>query len=106
MIGREHDPSTERTIRSADADARPRKDAIFASTDKSGDHAAATDHVKCWIAEQARNSHQTAMASALTHLRTGWSVDQAILGEEEKIVIIRFGRDADCLLYTSDAADE
>ena len=31
----------------------------------------------------------------LPHLRTGWHVDQAILSEEERLVIIRFGRDHD-----------
>jgi DIM1 family U5 snRNP protein len=31
----------------------------------------------------------------LPHLRTGWHVDQAILGEEDRLVVIRFGRDAD-----------
>jgi len=31
----------------------------------------------------------------LPHLRTGWHVDQAILSEEERLVVIRFGRDHD-----------
>ena len=31
----------------------------------------------------------------LPHLRTGWHVDQAILSEEDRLVVIRFGRDAD-----------
>ncbi|KAH7349267.1 mitosis protein dim1 [Plectosphaerella cucumerina] len=31
----------------------------------------------------------------LTHLNSGWHVDQAILSEEERLVVIRFGRDAD-----------
>lgn len=31
----------------------------------------------------------------LPHLQTGWHVDQAILSEEERLVIIRFGRDWD-----------
>ncbi|KAL8772160.1 MAG: hypothetical protein Q9209_002595 [Squamulea sp. 1 TL-2023] len=31
----------------------------------------------------------------LPHLTTGWHVDQAILTEEERLVIIRFGRDWD-----------
>ncbi|KAK7206114.1 mitosis protein DIM1-domain-containing protein [Myxozyma melibiosi] len=36
----------------------------------------------------------------LPHLRTGWHVDQAILSEEERLVVIRFGRDHDeqCML--------
>lgn len=33
------------------------------------------------------------MSYMLPHLHTGWHVDQAILSEEERIVIIRFGRD-------------
>ncbi|GEQ68634.1 hypothetical protein JCM33374_g2302 [Metschnikowia sp. JCM 33374] len=31
----------------------------------------------------------------LPHLNTGWHVDQAILSEDERLVIIRFGNDAD-----------
>ncbi|KAH6668643.1 mitosis protein dim1 [Plectosphaerella plurivora] len=31
----------------------------------------------------------------LTHLNSGWHVDQAILSEEERLVVIRFGRDSD-----------
>ena len=33
----------------------------------------------------------------LPHLHTGWHVDQAILSEEERLVVIRFGRDKDCM---------
>jgi len=35
----------------------------------------------------------------LPHLVTGWHVDQAIMSEEERLVVIRFGRDwdADCM---------
>jgi DIM1 family U5 snRNP protein len=33
------------------------------------------------------------MSFFLPHLRTGWHVDQAILSEEDRIVIIRFGRE-------------
>lgn len=29
----------------------------------------------------------------LPHLRTGWHVDQAILSEDERLVVIRFGKD-------------
>jgi len=35
------------------------------------------------------------MAFMLTHLLNGWQVDQAILSEEERLVIIRFGHDWD-----------
>ena len=31
----------------------------------------------------------------LPHLVSGWHVDQAIMSEEERLVIIRFGRDWD-----------
>jgi len=31
----------------------------------------------------------------LPHLRSGWAVDQAILAEEERVVIVRFGHDYD-----------
>jgi len=31
----------------------------------------------------------------LPHLRTGWHVDQAIMNEDERLVVIRFGRDYD-----------
>eukprot|EP00127_Corallochytrium_limacisporum_P002590 Clim_evm26s134 gene=Clim_evmTU26s134 len=35
------------------------------------------------------------MSYMLTHLRNGWQVDQAILSEEDRVVVIRFGRDHD-----------
>ncbi|BFZ56988.1 U4/U6-U5 snRNP complex subunit dib1 [Savitreella phatthalungensis] len=35
------------------------------------------------------------MSYMLPHLRTGWHVDQAILSEDDRVVIIRFGRDRD-----------
>ena len=35
------------------------------------------------------------MAYMLPHLSSGWQVDQAILSEEERLVIIRFGHDWD-----------
>lgn len=31
----------------------------------------------------------------IPHLRSGWHVDQAILSEDERLVVIRFGRDHD-----------
>ena len=36
----------------------------------------------------------------LPHLRSGWAVDQAIVNEEKRVVIIRFGKDDDstCML--------
>lgn len=35
------------------------------------------------------------MSYLLTHLKNGWQVDQAILTEEERVVILRFGHDWD-----------
>jgi DIM1 family U5 snRNP protein len=35
------------------------------------------------------------MSYLLPHLRTGWAVDQAIVTEEQRVVVIRFGRDED-----------
>lgn len=35
------------------------------------------------------------MSYLLTHLNSGWAVDQAIVNEEEKVVVIRFGHDHD-----------
>lgn len=40
------------------------------------------------------------MSYLLPHLRSGWAVDQAIVQEKEKVVVIRFGHDwdPDCML--------
>ena len=35
------------------------------------------------------------MSYLLPHLHSGWAVDQAILAEEERVVVIRFGHDWD-----------
>eukprot|EP00919_Chromeraceae_sp_WS-2016_P045991 GHVR01109375.1.p1 GENE.GHVR01109375.1~~GHVR01109375.1.p1 ORF type:complete len:143 (+),score=24.38 GHVR01109375.1:40-468(+) len=35
------------------------------------------------------------MAYMLQHLHSGWAVDQAILSEEERLVVVRFGHDYD-----------
>ena len=35
------------------------------------------------------------MSYLLPHLNNGWEVDQAIVTEEDRVVVIRFGRDAD-----------
>eukprot|EP00826_Nyctotherus_ovalis_P007670 TRINITY_DN1194_c0_g1_i18.p1 TRINITY_DN1194_c0_g1~~TRINITY_DN1194_c0_g1_i18.p1 ORF type:complete len:143 (+),score=22.94 TRINITY_DN1194_c0_g1_i18:125-553(+) len=35
------------------------------------------------------------MSYMLPHLTSGWEVDQAILAEEERVVVIRFGHDYD-----------
>lgn len=51
------------------------------------------------------------MSYLLPHLRSGWAVDQAILGEEDRVVVIRFGEDdnAACMQMDetlSEAAEE
>jgi DIM1 family U5 snRNP protein len=33
------------------------------------------------------------MSYMLPHLHSGWAVDQAILNEEDRVVVIRFGQD-------------
>ena len=35
------------------------------------------------------------MAYLLPHLHSGWEVDQAIVSEEDRVVVIRFGHDTD-----------
>lgn len=35
------------------------------------------------------------MSYFLPHLPSGWHVDQAILSEEDRVVVIRFGHDGD-----------
>ena len=35
------------------------------------------------------------MSYLLPHLHTGWDVDRAIVNEEKRVVVIRFGRDDD-----------
>ena len=44
---------------------------------------------------------QASMSYMLQHLRNGWQVDQAILSEEDRVVIIRFGHDWDptCMVH-------
>mmetsp|Transcript_20163 Transcript_20163/g.27813 ORF Transcript_20163/g.27813 Transcript_20163/m.27813 type:complete len:143 (+) Transcript_20163:74-502(+) len=41
------------------------------------------------------------MSYLLPHLNSGWAVDQAILAEEERVVVIRFGHDWDpeCMAF-------
>lgn len=42
------------------------------------------------------------MSYLLTHLPSGWDVDQAIVWEKEKLVCIRFGRDIDAMCMKMD----
>ncbi|KAF3387480.1 Mitosis protein dim1 [Penicillium rolfsii] len=50
--------------------------------------------MKC-CASLIPNHHATMGSIVLPHLRSAWHVDQAILSEEERLVVIRFGRDHD-----------
>ena len=43
------------------------------------------------------------MSYLLPHLRNGWAVDQAILSEEDRVVVIRCGPDADDTCMRRDA---
>lgn len=42
------------------------------------------------------------MSYLLPHLDSGWAVDQAILSEEERLVVIRFGHDYDATCMQMD----
>jgi len=42
------------------------------------------------------------MAYLLPHLHSGWEVDQAIVTEEDRVVVIRFGRDNDATCQIQD----
>lgn len=42
------------------------------------------------------------MAYLLAHLTSGWAVDQAILKEEDRVVVIRFGHDHDATCMEMD----
>lgn len=42
------------------------------------------------------------MAYLLPHLNSGWDVDQAIVNGEDRVVVIRFGRDADAVCMVQD----
>ena len=42
------------------------------------------------------------MSFLLTHLHTGWDVDQAIVWEKERLVIMRFGHDFDSVCMKMD----
>lgn len=39
------------------------------------------------------------MSYFLPRLESGWHVDQAILAEDSRVVIVRFGHDWVCLLF-------
>lgn len=41
------------------------------------------------------SNYVVTMAYLLPHLHNGWEVDQAIVTEEDRVVVIRFGKDDD-----------
>ncbi|GAY46906.1 hypothetical protein CUMW_100560 [Citrus unshiu] len=45
--------------------------------------------------EERGREKEREMSYLLPHLHSGWAVDQAILAEEERLVVIRFGHDWD-----------
>jgi Mitosis protein DIM1 len=42
------------------------------------------------------------MAYLLPHLHSGWEVDQAIVNGDDRVVVIRFGRDTDATCMVQD----
>lgn len=52
--------------------------------------------------ERERGEREREMSYLLPHLHSGWAVDQSILAEEERLVVIRFGHDWDetCMQVT------
>lgn len=42
------------------------------------------------------------MAYLLPHLHSGWEVDQAIVNAEDRVVVVRFGRDQDATCMVQD----
>jgi U5 snRNP protein, DIM1 family len=42
------------------------------------------------------------MSYLLPHLDSGWAVDQAILNEEARVVVMRFGRDSNAVCMQMD----
>jgi len=42
------------------------------------------------------------MSYLLPHLHSGWSVDQAIVNEEKRVVVVRFGTDGDATCMSMD----
>lgn len=50
----------------------------------------------CWrINRERKRAWGIEMSYLLPHLHSGWAVDQAILSEEQRVVVIRFGHDWD-----------
>ncbi|KAL0220832.1 hypothetical protein RCL1_000686 [Eukaryota sp. TZLM3-RCL] len=48
------------------------------------------------------NSFNSMASFAIPHLKNGWEVDQAILYEKERLVILRFGHDLDPICMSMD----
>jgi hypothetical protein len=63
--------------------------------DSSSSHQQPQDNYHNKHLYQANSTPYTMGSVVLPHLVSGWHVDQAIMSEEERLVIIRFGRDWD-----------
>ena len=50
---------------------------------------------RSWPVVPSRRPVGPKMSYMLPHLHNGWQVDQAILSEEDRVVVIRFGHDWD-----------
>lgn len=50
---------------------------------------------RVWGPISIHRKKERRMSYLLPHLHSGWAVDQAILAEEERLVVIRFGHDWD-----------
>lgn len=59
--------------------------------------------INCTYVKQKKPSPANiVMAYLLPHLHSGWEVDQAILNEEDRVVVIRWGRDHDSVCMVQD----
>ena len=63
-------------------------------------HGRARARTRAHTCVRAHTHAHTHMSYLIPHLANGWEVDQAILSEEERVVIMRFGTDGDatCML--------
>ena len=57
------------------------------------------------VVEEQISQTPNTMSYLLAHLRSGWAVDQAILSEEQRVVILRFGHDWDPVCKCSCASE-
>lgn len=51
--------------------------------------------ITCVVFQLGNRQLTIKMSYMLPHLHNGWQVDQAILSEEDRVLVIRFGHDWD-----------